>query len=121
MKRLALFLLALMVVAGMALAAQAKPDPKKGLEPFTYKENFETNELSAWASYPLWQDTAFDPNIRPNTMVPGDRSISLWRGSPRTPTSTITPAPRSSCTWSSPKIPRSGSAFISRPTLSPST
>ena len=77
MKRLALFLLALMVVAGAAWAAQAKPDPKKGLEPFTYKENFESNELNAWASYPLWQDTAFDPNIRPNIMVPGDPNISL--------------------------------------------
>jgi len=79
MKRLALFLLALMVVAGAAFAAQAKPDPKKGLEPFTYKEDFETNELSAWASYPLWQDTAFDPNIRPFTMVPGDANISLYQ------------------------------------------
>ena len=77
MKKLALFLLAIVVVCGAAFPAQANPDSKKGLEPFTYKENFETNELSAWASYPLWQDTAFDPNIRPNTMVPGDPNISL--------------------------------------------
>ena len=77
MKRLALFLLAFMVVSVAASPAPVKADPKKGLEPFTYRENFETNELSAWASYPLWQDTAFDPNIRPNTMVPGDPNISL--------------------------------------------
>ncbi len=77
MNRLALFLLAIVMVCGAAFPAQANPDSKKGLEPFTYKENFETNELSAWASYPLWQDTAFDPNIRPNTMVPGDPNISL--------------------------------------------
>jgi hypothetical protein len=47
------------------------------LEPFTYRENFESNELAAWASYPLWQDTAFDPNIRPFPIVPGSRNISL--------------------------------------------
>lgn len=47
------------------------------LEPYTYHENFETRELQAWASYPLWQDTAFDPNFRVNTIVPGDSNISI--------------------------------------------
>jgi len=47
------------------------------LEPFTYKENFETGELGAWASYPLWQDTAFDPNFGPGAIVPGDPNISI--------------------------------------------
>ncbi len=47
------------------------------LEPCTYYENFETRELSAWASYPLWQDTAYDPNIRVNEIVPGDPNISM--------------------------------------------
>jgi len=47
------------------------------LEPFTYKENFESNDLGAWASYPLWQDTAFDPNLRPYPIIPGDPNISL--------------------------------------------
>ena len=47
------------------------------LEPCTYREDFETRELKGWASYPLWQDTAFDPWIRPNTMVPGDPNICL--------------------------------------------
>ena len=47
------------------------------LEPFTYQENFETGELGAWASYPLWQDTAFDPNFGPGTIVPGDPNISI--------------------------------------------
>lgn len=47
------------------------------LEPYKYSENFETNELSAWASYPFWQDTAFDPNMRVGTMVPGDPNLSV--------------------------------------------
>jgi hypothetical protein len=51
--------------------------PKTQLVPFSYKENFESNELNAWASYPLWQDTAFDPNLRPSTIIPGDPNVSL--------------------------------------------
>ena len=47
------------------------------LEPWTYTENFENHDLGAWASYPLWQDTAYDPNFRVNKMVPGDTNISL--------------------------------------------
>jgi hypothetical protein len=47
------------------------------VEPFLYHQDFETVELSAWASYPLWQDTAYDPNIRANTIIPGDPNISL--------------------------------------------
>jgi hypothetical protein len=65
-------------LAVLILALAAFPQGlRKGLEPAVYQENFETNELSAWASYPLWQDTAFDPNIRPDTLVPGDSNISL--------------------------------------------
>lgn len=52
-------------------------DSPTNLEPFTYKEDFETNELNAWASYPLWQDTAFDPNLRPGRILPSDPNISL--------------------------------------------
>ncbi|MBN1291754.1 MAG: hypothetical protein JXB48_07930, partial [Candidatus Latescibacteria bacterium] len=47
------------------------------LKPFTYTEDFETRELSAWASYPLWQDTAYDPNFRVNEIVQGDPNISI--------------------------------------------
>ena len=47
------------------------------LEPFIYSENFENRTLGAWASYPLWQDTGYDPNIRINTIVPRDPNISL--------------------------------------------
>lgn len=46
------------------------------LEPFVYRENFETRELRAWASYPLWQDTAYNIDMRVNTLVPGDPNIS---------------------------------------------
>jgi len=52
-------------------------DIKLAIEPYTYHENFETRELQAWASYPLWQDTAFDPNFRVNTIIPGDSNISI--------------------------------------------
>ena len=44
---------------------------------FSYSENFETGGLNGWESYPLWQDTAFDPWIRPNTIVPGDPNRCL--------------------------------------------
>jgi len=47
------------------------------VEPLSYSQDFETVELSAWASYPLWQDTAYDPNFRVNTIVPGDPNISI--------------------------------------------
>ncbi len=46
-------------------------------ENFKYRENFEKNELNAWASYPLWQDTAFDPNFRVGKIVPGDSNLSV--------------------------------------------
>ncbi|MCE5248747.1 heparinase II/III-family protein [bacterium] len=49
----------------------------ESLESFTYAENFETQELQAWASYPLWQDTAYDPNFRVGMIVPGDPNISI--------------------------------------------
>ena len=47
------------------------------LEPWTYSQDFETGELSAWASYPIWQDAAFDEKIRVNKIVPGDENLSL--------------------------------------------
>lgn len=68
----ALFALFLCLAAGQAaLAEGVKPVP------FTYREDFSSNELNAWASYPLWQDTAYDPNLRPDRLVPGDPNISL--------------------------------------------
>jgi hypothetical protein len=63
-------LLFLMTVSG-AFAAEI------ALEPFVYRENFETNELRAWASYPFWQDTAYNIDQRVNTLVPGDPNISI--------------------------------------------
>jgi len=47
------------------------------LHPCTYSENFSSGTLSAWASYPLWQDTAYDPNFRIDTIIPGDPNISI--------------------------------------------
>ena len=64
--------LILLAVAGLGSAPR-----ERALEPFSYKEDFESRELNAWASYPLWQDTAFDPNIRPDEIVAGDPNVSL--------------------------------------------
>ncbi len=47
------------------------------LEPWTYREDFEDRDLGAWASYPLWQDIAYNQNFRVNEMVPGDSNISI--------------------------------------------
>jgi len=56
----------------------SKPDIENiVLQQFTYFEDFESGTLGAWASYPLWQDTAYDPNFRVGTIVPGDSNISI--------------------------------------------
>lgn len=47
------------------------------LEPYTYTNNFETRNLGAWASYPLWQDNAYDPNFQVKEFIPGDSNISI--------------------------------------------
>jgi len=52
-------------------------NPQTNFEQYTYTENFETGELQGWASYPLWQDTAYDPNFRVHTIVPGDTNLSI--------------------------------------------
>ncbi|MEW5902491.1 MAG: hypothetical protein AB1715_13580, partial [Acidobacteriota bacterium] len=67
-----------MTILCIAVAAAGEvSDLPKNLEPYVYKENFESQELNAWASYPLWQDTAFDPNFRAGTLIPGDSNISI--------------------------------------------
>jgi hypothetical protein len=71
-KKPAALMMALLAAPGLL----AGP-PKRALEPFLYKEDFSSRELNAWASYPLWQDTAFDPNLRPGTVIPGDPNVSL--------------------------------------------
>jgi len=71
MKKSFIFLIIALSCAVMQTQAGVK------LEWFAYRENFESCELNAWASYPLWQDTAFDPNIRPDRIVPGDPNVSL--------------------------------------------
>ncbi|MCE5248745.1 heparinase II/III-family protein [bacterium] len=69
---------AVLIMSCMLVFAAARDiSADTALEPFSYRQDFETRELSAWASYPLWQDTAYDPNIRVNTMVPGDPNIAL--------------------------------------------
>ncbi len=47
------------------------------LEPWSYHQDFESREVSAWASYPLWQDTAYDDNFYAGELVAGDSNISI--------------------------------------------
>jgi len=47
------------------------------VEPWTYSQDFQTQDLGAWASYPLWQDNAYDQDFRVGQMVPGDSNLSL--------------------------------------------
>ena len=47
------------------------------LEPWTYTEDFEDRDLGAWASYPLWQDIAYNQNFRVNEIIPGNPNISI--------------------------------------------
>jgi len=67
----------LLIALGFMILNQCSVHADVVLEPFTYSEDFETRELSAWASYPLWQDTAYDPNFRVNEIIPGDPNISI--------------------------------------------
>jgi hypothetical protein len=73
MKKFFILLFLICILTGGAVMS----DTDIVLEPFTYSENFETRSLRSWASYPPWQDTAYDPNIRVNEMVPGDPNISI--------------------------------------------
>ncbi len=65
----------LVMAALCALAAAVSAET--ALEPFFYTQDFETREECAWASYPQWQDTAYDQYFRANTIVPGDPNVSI--------------------------------------------
>jgi hypothetical protein len=47
------------------------------LEPFFYKQDFSGGTLGGWASYPFWQDTAYDPNFRVGAIVPDNPNVSI--------------------------------------------
>ena len=49
------------------------------IEPYTFSEDFETVEENGWASYPLWQDTAYDPNFKVGVLVPDDPNHSIMQ------------------------------------------
>ena len=63
--------------AGLVGLSQISVGDNYTTEPWTYSENFENRQLGAWASYPLWQDNAYDQNFRVNELVPGDPNICL--------------------------------------------
>ncbi len=73
------FLLAAIICSAISVQSQNQPgfNPDVQLEPATYTENFEDRELGAWASYPHWQDIAYNQDFRPNEIVPGDPNISV--------------------------------------------
>lgn len=64
-------------LANAQLAPPVTSNPDVVLEPWSYTENFEDRELGAWASYPHWQDIAYNQDFRPNEIVPGDPNISV--------------------------------------------
>lgn len=73
-----LFASASALVFNSGYAQMAPPvNPDVQVEPWTYTENFEDRELGAWASYPHWQDIAYNQDFRPNEIVPGDPNISV--------------------------------------------
>ncbi len=57
----------LFLAVGLARAEGAE---RPGLARYTYREDFESNELRAWASYPPNQDTAYDPYVYPGMIQP---------------------------------------------------
>ncbi|MCX6561754.1 MAG: heparinase II/III family protein [Candidatus Aminicenantes bacterium] len=97
-KRIAAAALAILAVSGLQAAVS-----RRALEPYVYKENFESRELNAWASYPLWQDTAFDPNIRPDMIVAGNPNFSLVeRVTPYAPVASYAGAQKALDAWFGP-------------------
>jgi hypothetical protein len=91
-KKSSILLVIVCLVSVIPLPADVK------LEPFTYKENFESGN-STPGPPPLWQDTAYDPNLRPGTIVPGDLNISLLQKVTPMPTWTTMRRPEN---WISP-------------------
>ena len=74
-----LLILFLITLTAWFSLSPLKGENLKNLKEFVYKEDFESNELNGWASYPLWQDTAYDPNLRPGKIVPGEENLSLYQ------------------------------------------
>jgi hypothetical protein len=65
----------LFLVLGFAKAEGRAERP--GLAPHAYREDFESGELKAWASYPPNQDTAYDPYVYPGRIQPGEAGRCL--------------------------------------------
>lgn len=68
---------AAVLLMALPLSGSCLGNGEDALEPYTYREDFEDRVLGAWASYPLWQDIAYNQNFRVNELVPGDPNISL--------------------------------------------
>lgn len=90
MKRMFQLLLVILLLATNLTNANGVPQANKqefkntadslvnpSLEPWTYTDDFEDRDLGAWASYPHWQDLAYDQNFRVNEIIFGDPNISI--------------------------------------------
>ncbi|MFC1608116.1 heparinase II/III family protein [Candidatus Latescibacterota bacterium] len=64
-------------IIALMLALTSLAHAQTAIEPYSYSEDFEEGDLNAWASYPHFQDTAFDPFLKLDSIVPGDLNKSL--------------------------------------------
>lgn len=69
------FILGLAVA--LAFSSSPSAEDRSQLQAFSYREDFESGELNAWASYPPNQDTAYDPYIYPGKVRPEDAGKCL--------------------------------------------
>ncbi|HEV2480556.1 MAG TPA: heparinase II/III family protein [Puia sp.] len=76
MRKLVYFFIFASLLCPVALHAAPAPTDSL-LEPWSYTEDFEHQDLGAWASYPFWQDLAYDQNFRLDRIVPGDPNTSI--------------------------------------------
>jgi hypothetical protein len=65
------------ILFSLFLFARVLAFSQDGLEPCTYSNNFESGRLGAWASYPLWQDNAYDQNFRINKIIGDEANLSI--------------------------------------------
>ena len=67
----------LMVLFMLVTSAQTHAS---AMEPWIYRQDFETHEVMGWSSYPPIQDTAYEaPFIYPGTIVPGEEGTVLCK------------------------------------------
>jgi hypothetical protein len=74
---LALCFFSAAVLLALGLASAGGDSGPSALTSYTYREDFDSGELRAWASYPPNQDTAYDPYTYPGRIQPRDPARCL--------------------------------------------